>query len=86
MYYIGKIPKDTSEGLHFERIDLCVNGDFDIISVANALSIRKVGALFYGKAQEGVIYRLWNIPITQFNHPYLTISEDIDGSSDLLIV
>jgi hypothetical protein len=86
MYYIWKIQKDTSEGLHFERIDLCVNGEFDIISVANALSIRKVGALFYGKAQEGVIYRLWNIPITQFNHPYLTISEDIDGSSDLLIV
>ena len=86
MYYNWKIPKVTSEGLHFERIDLCVNGDFDMISVASALCIGKVGAPFYGKAQEGMIYRLWNIPSTQFNHPYLTISEDVDDSSDLLIV
>ena len=86
MYYIWKNSKVSSEGLHFERIDLCVNGDFDMISVASALSIRKVGAPFYGKLYEGIIYRLWNIPSTQFSHPYLTISENVDDSSDLLVV
>lgn len=78
--------KGTSEGLLFERIDLCVNGDFDITSIANALSIRKIGAPFYGKVSDGVIYRLKNIPSTPFKYPYLITSENVDDSSDLLII
>lgn len=69
-----------------ERIDLCVNGDFDATSRAKALSIRKIGAPFYGKVCEGVIYRLETIPSTPFKYPYLTISENVDDSSDLLII
>jgi hypothetical protein len=72
--------------LLFDRIDLYVSGDFDISSRAKALSISKVGAPFYGKVFEGIIYRLRNVPPAPVKYQYLTVSDNIDDPADLLMI
>jgi hypothetical protein len=70
----------------FDRIDLCVSGGFDVSLRAKALSISRVGAPFYGEVRDGVIYRLRNIPAAPVKYPYLTVSDNIEGPSDVIMI
>jgi hypothetical protein len=70
----------------FDRIDLYVSGEFDISSRVKTLSISRVGAPFYGKVCEGIIYRLRNVPTAPVQYPYLTVSDNTDEPADLLMI
>lgn len=74
------------EVLPLNRIDLCIRGDCNLSSRAKALSISVVGCPFDGRLCEGVIYRLKNMPSSPVNYPYLTVSENVHESADLLMI
>lgn len=55
--------------------------------MAKALAIGKVGALFDGKIDEGIIYRLKKAPDAPVKYPYLVVSEDIEnGRADMVTI
>jgi hypothetical protein len=70
----------------FNRIDLCVSGDFDIASRVKALSISIAGVPFDGKVREGLICRLRTAPAPAVNYPYLVVSEDVSETADILMI
>jgi hypothetical protein len=70
----------------FNRIDLCVSGDFDIASRVKALSISIAGVPFDGKVREGLICRLRTAPPPAVNYPYLVVSEDVSETADILMI
>jgi hypothetical protein len=70
----------------FNRIDLCVSGDFDIASRVKALSISIAGVPFDGKVREGLICRLRTAPPPAVNYPYLVVSEDVGEPADILMI
>jgi len=45
-----------------------------------------VGSPFDGKVREGVIYRLAKVPPQPVKYQYLTVSDDPNGSADLLMI
>jgi hypothetical protein len=70
----------------FNRIDLCVSGDFDIASRVKALSISIAGVPFDGKVHEGLICRLRTAQPPAVNYPYLVVSEDVGEPADILMI
>ena len=70
----------------FNRMDLCVSGEFDIASTIRALSISRVAVTFDGKPHEGAVYRLRTAPSNVVNYPYLIVSENLDEPADILTV
>ncbi len=66
------------------RIDLCVNGEFDTLLRAKTLSLTRVGAPFVDTVVDGIIYRLRAVPPTPVKYPYLIVSENIEESADIL--
>jgi hypothetical protein len=81
-----KVAYWTEEALLFNRIDLCVSGDFDIASRVKALSISRAGVPFDGKICEGLIYRLRTAPPSVVTYPYLVVSEDVGEPADVLVI
>jgi hypothetical protein len=74
------------EACLFNRIDLCVSGDFDIASRVKTLSISIAGVPFDGKVREGLICRLRTAPPPAVNYPYLVVSEDVSETADILMI
>ena len=48
--------------------------------------ISTVGSPFDGRVCDGVIYRLKKMPLAPVTYPYLTVSERVEDSTDLLMV
>lgn len=74
------------EALLFNRIDLCVSGNFDLASRLKVLSISRAGVPFDGKIREGLICRLRMVPRLPFNYPYLVVSEDVSEPADVIMI
>ncbi len=70
----------------FNRMDLCVSGQFDIVSTIRSLSISRVAVPFDGKPHEGAVYRLRTAPSNVVNYPYLIVSENLDAPTDILTI
>ena len=70
----------------FNRMDLCVSGEFDITSTIRALSISRVAVTFDGKPHKGAVYRLRTAPSNVVNYPYLIVSENLDEPADILTI
>jgi hypothetical protein len=68
----------------FNRIDLLVSSDFDLMSAMRTLSISKVGVPYDGKQLEGAIYRLKASPSKAVSYPYLVVSDNLAESLDIL--
>jgi hypothetical protein len=73
-------------GSFFDRIDLCVSGDFDIAARIKALSITNAAVPFDGKVREGLICRLRTTPPVAVDYPYLVVSEDVGKPTDILMI
>ena len=73
------------EAFLFNRIDLCVSGNFDA-SRLKVLSISRAGIPFDGKLREGLIFRLRTVPQLPFNYPYLVVSEDVSEPADIVMI
>jgi hypothetical protein len=72
--------------LLFNRIDLCISGDFDTASAVKALSISRAGVPFVGEVREGLIYRLRTAPSVAVDYPYLVVSENVGEPADILTI
>ncbi len=70
----------------FDRIDLLVNSNFDLISAMRTLSITKVGVPYDGKQLEAAIYRLKASPSKAVSFPYLVVSDNLAEPLDILTI
>ncbi len=85
-HHVCKITHRDKEALLFNRIDLCVSGNFDLASRLKELSISRAGVPFDGKMREGLIFRLRTVPRLPFNYPYLVVSEDVSEAADIVMI
>jgi hypothetical protein len=85
-HHVCKITHRVKEALLFNRIDLCVSGNFDLASRLKVLSISRAGIPFDGKLREGLIFRLRTVPRLPFNYPYLVVSEDVSEPADIVMI